>query len=163
MGLALHGDSVFVPTSDLHVMALDAKTGELVWDHTIASASQLTGAHPVPVAQRAAGGRRQGHPGRHRQLLAGGGFIVALDLNSGNEVWRFHTIARPGEPGGNSWNGLPLDKRSGGSVWHQGTYDPELNLIYFGVAPTYDTGPLLHPVTTRASPATRCTPTARSR
>ena len=75
-----------------------------------------------------------------------GGFILAIDINSGEEVWRFNTIARPGEPGGNSWNGLPLDERSGGSVWHQGTYDAELNLIYFGVAPTYDTGPLLHPV-----------------
>jgi alcohol dehydrogenase (cytochrome c) len=75
-----------------------------------------------------------------------GGFIVAIDGDSGDELWRFNTIARPGEPWGNTWNGLPLEKRSGGSVWHQGTYDAELNLIYFGVAPTYDTGPLLHEV-----------------
>jgi hypothetical protein len=52
-----------------------------------------------------------------------GGFIIAIDINSGKEVWRSNTIARRGEPGGNSWNGLPLDQRSGGSVWHQGTYD----------------------------------------
>ncbi len=75
-----------------------------------------------------------------------GGFIIAVDIETGEEIWRFNTIARPGEPHGNSWNGLSLDERSGGSVWHQGTYDPELNLIYFGVAPTYDTGPLLHSV-----------------
>jgi alcohol dehydrogenase (cytochrome c) len=75
-----------------------------------------------------------------------GGFILAIDLESGKEVWRFNTIARPGTPGGETWNDLPIDDRSGGSVWHQGTYDPELNLIFYGIAPTYDTGPLLNPV-----------------
>ena len=146
MGLGLHGDKVLVPTSDLHVLALDAKTGKLIWDHTI----------ETPVQGRS----RAGYQLRSAPFVVGdkvvqgvtssfvpkGGFILAIDVNSGEEVWRFNTIARPGEPFGNSWNGLPLDKRSGGSVWHQGTYDPELNLIYFGVAPTYDTGPLLHPV-----------------
>jgi alcohol dehydrogenase (cytochrome c) len=77
---------------------------------------------------------------------AGGNFIVALDANTGKEAWRFYTIARPGEPGGESWNGLPLEKRNGGSVWTAGSYDPQLNLAYFGVGQTYDTGPLLHPV-----------------
>lgn len=75
-----------------------------------------------------------------------GGFIVALDAETGKEVWRFNTIARPGEPGGDTWNDVPMDKRSGGSVWHQGSYDSELNLIYYGIAPTYDTGPLLHAI-----------------
>jgi alcohol dehydrogenase (cytochrome c) len=59
-------------------------------------------------------------------------------------LWHFHSIAQPGEPGGNSWNGLPLDKRSGASVWTAGSYDPQLKLAYFGVGQTYDTGPLLH-------------------
>jgi alcohol dehydrogenase (cytochrome c) len=77
-----------------------------------------------------------------------GGIILALDINSGKELWRFNTIARPGEPGGNTWNDVPLDQRTGGSVWDQGTYDRELNLIFFGVAPTYDTGPLLKRVST---------------
>jgi alcohol dehydrogenase (cytochrome c) len=76
----------------------------------------------------------------------GGNFIVGLDANTGAESWRFYTIARPGEPGGDSWNGLPLEKRSGGSVWTAGSYDPDLNLAYFGVGQTYDTGPLVHPV-----------------
>ena len=146
MGLGLHGDKVLVPTSDLHVLALNAKTGTLIWDHAIATEAE--------------GPRRGGYQLRSAPFVVGdkviqgvtssfvpkGGFILAVDLDSGEEVWRFNTIARPGEPLGNTWNGLPLEKRSGGSVWHQGTYDPELNLIYFGVAPTYDTGPLLHPV-----------------
>ena len=71
--------------------------------------------------------------------------IVALDAASGQEAWRFYTIARPDEPGGNSWNGLPLEKRNGGSVWTAGSYDPALNLVFFGAAQTYDTGPLVHP------------------
>jgi alcohol dehydrogenase (cytochrome c) len=76
----------------------------------------------------------------------GGQFIVALDAETGKEAWRFATIARPGEPGGESWNGLPLEQRNGGSVWVPGSYDPALNLAFFGPAPTYDTGPLRDPV-----------------
>ena len=72
-----------------------------------------------------------------------GGFIVGLDLETGAEQWRFHTVARPGSPGGETWNNLPLQARSGGSVWNSGSYDAELGLVYFGAAPTYDTGPLL--------------------
>jgi alcohol dehydrogenase (cytochrome c) len=161
MGIALHGDKVLVPTSDLHVLALNAKSGELIWNHEIAAATpaqarnrfQLRSA-PLVVGDKVI----QGVAG---SFAPGGGFVVGLDINSGKELWRFNTIARPDEPGGNTWNGLPLDKRSGGSVWHQGTYDAELNLIYFGVAPTYDTGPLLHrvadPAVTADALYTNCT------
>jgi glucose dehydrogenase len=55
---------------------------------------------------------------------------------------RFRTIPLPSEPGGNTWNGLPTEKRSGGSSWTPGSYDADLNLVYFGPAPSYDTGPL---------------------
>mgnify|MGYP003299918732 FL=1 len=79
-------------------------------------------------------------------MVPGGGFIVGLDLDSGDEAWRFHTVARPGEDGGNTWNDIPLEERSGGSVWVPGSYDVELDLVYFGLAPTYNTEPLLRPV-----------------
>lgn len=161
MGLALHGDRVFVPTSDLRVVALNARTGELVWNHEIASSRQESARGQYQLRSAPLVVRDKVIQGVTSSFSPGGGFIVALDINSGKELWRFHTIARPDEPGGNSWNGLPLDKRSGGSVWHQGTYDAELNLIYFGVAPTYDTGPLLHPVSdpgvTRDALYTNCT------
>jgi len=143
MGLSLTGHRVLVPTSDLHVLALDARTGGVLWNHAIAlepgqvrERLQLRSA-PLIVGNKAI-------IGVTASMAPRGGFIVGLDVDSGKELWRFHTIARPGEPNGSSWNGLPLDRRSGGSVWHQGTYDRELNLVYFGVAPTYDTGPLLH-------------------
>ena len=146
MGVALHGDKVLVPTSDLHVLALGAKSGELIWNHEIDTGTpgQARGQYQLRSAPLVVGDKVI--QGVAASFVPKGGFILAIDINSGEEVWRFNTIARPGEPGGNSWNGLPLDARSGGSVWHQGTYDAELNLIYFGVAPTYDTGPLLHPV-----------------
>ena len=68
-----------------------------------------------------------------------------MDAQTGREAWRFYTIARPGEPGGNSWNGLPVDKRNGASVWVPASYDQKLNLAFFGPAQTYDTGPLRNP------------------
>lgn len=146
LGLGLHGDKVFVPTSDQHVLALNAKTGELIWDHAIDLPSEGRGmggynlrTSPFVIGDKVI-------QGVTASFMPKGGFILALDVDSGDEVWRFNTIARPGEYGGDTWNDVPLDKRSGGSVWHQISYDPDLNLIYFGAAPTYDTGPLLHPV-----------------
>ncbi len=73
----------------------------------------------------------------------GGCYIVALDAKTGHEAWRFNTVARPGQPGGDSWNGAPLERRFGGSVWQTGSYDPELNLVYFGVGQTYVISSLL--------------------
>ena len=162
MGISLQGNKVLVPTSDLHLLALDASDGSLIWDHQIDTKSEASSGFrqyqlrtaPLPVGNKVIQGVTS-------SFVPKGGFIVAVDIDSGKELWRFNTIARPGEPGGNTWNDLPLDKRSGGSVWHQGTYDAELNLIYFGVAPTYDTGPLLHELdsegVTNAALYTNCT------
>jgi len=138
--IAIYEDKLFVPTSDDHVVALDVRSGAVVWD--------------VPVADYHVGWQTTGGPliakGKVLQGIVGqapgGGAIVALDAQTGKEAWRFHTIARPGEFGGDSWNGLPVEKRSGASVWTAGSYDPVLNLAYFGVGQTYDTGPLLHSI-----------------
>ncbi len=135
-GLAIAGDSLIVPTSDMHLVALDMKTGRLQWDHKV-DVGDETGhwfkSAPVIVNDKAIIGLTG------RQAVEGGDFIVAVDLQSGREAWRFWTVARPGEPGGDTWNGLPLEQRTGGSVWIPGSYDPQLNLVYFGPAPTYDT------------------------
>jgi alcohol dehydrogenase (cytochrome c) len=138
--LSIYRDRLIVPTSDDHVVALDVKTGNLIWDQEIADYKkgwQVTGGPLV-----AKGKVMQGVAGQS----PGGGVIVALDFETGKEAWRFYTIARPGENGGESWNGLPLEKRNGASVWTAGSYDPQLNLAYFGVGQTYDTGPLLHSI-----------------
>jgi alcohol dehydrogenase (cytochrome c) len=62
----------------------------------------------------------------------GGCFITGHDLDTGKELGRFHTIAHHDEPGGDTWNNLPDDKRAGGAIWEAGQYDPELNLTYWG-------------------------------
>lgn len=148
MGLALHGNRVYASTSDLHMIALNAKTGDLVWDHTIDL--------KIPDSQPAEEYRSRVFT-RSAPLIAGnmviqgtmgfrtskGAFIIGVDRETGKEAWRFNTIAWPGTPGGNTWNDIAVELRNGGSVWQQGTYDPESNLIYYGVAPTYDTAPLL--------------------
>lgn len=144
MGLALSGDKVLVPTSDLHVLALHARTGALIWDHTIrreADTAAVRGGYNLRSAPLVVGNKVI--QGVAASFVPKGGFLVAIDLESGEEVWRFHTIARPGSPGGESWNDVPLEGRSGGSIWHTGSYDPELNLVFYGTAPTYDTGPLV--------------------
>jgi alcohol dehydrogenase (cytochrome c) len=142
MGIALAGNKVLIPTSDMHVLALDNKTGALLWDHAITDRS--TGRIPLSLrgAPLIAGGKLI--QGINATMAPGGGFIVALDLETGDESWRFYTVARPDAPGGNTWNDLALEQRSGGSVWVAGSYDPELDLVYFGAAPTYDTAPLMH-------------------
>jgi len=137
--IALYGDKVYAGTSDLHVVALDIKTGAVVWDTPIGEAGpgvRITGGPLI------AGGRvMQGLVGR----MPGGAYLQALDAETGALEWRFYSIPRPDEPGGNTWNGLPLDERNGGSLWTAGSYDPETNLIFIGPAPTYDTGPMLIP------------------
>ena len=138
-GVAIFDDKIIVPTSDVHILALEAKTGRLIWDHEIDTQSETDfqlKAAPMVVNGKAIIGMTG------QTSVAGGNFIVAIDLESGEEDWRFYTIARPDEPGGNTWNNLSLEERTGGSVWNPGSYDAELNLLYFGPAPTYDTNSL---------------------
>ncbi|MDD9888760.1 MAG: PQQ-binding-like beta-propeller repeat protein [Gammaproteobacteria bacterium] len=141
-GIALHEDKVLVPTSNYHMVALDARSGEVIWDHAIDL--DTTQNYQVRSAPTVAGG--QVIQGMAASFIPGGGFIIAIDLETGTESWRFNTIPRPGEPGGNTWNNIPLEERQGGSVWNTGAYDPELDLVYYGVSPTYNTQPLLYPL-----------------
>jgi alcohol dehydrogenase (cytochrome c) len=134
--LALYGDKIYFGTSDVHVVALDVKTGALVWDRPITEPGSGFALSGGPLAAR--GTVMQGVNGQ----APGGAYIVGLDAETGEEIWRFHSIARPGSPGGDSWNGLPVEQRTGGSVWTAGSYDSTRNLAFFGPAPTYDTGPL---------------------
>jgi alcohol dehydrogenase (cytochrome c) len=141
-GIALHENKVLVPTSDLHMVALDARSGDVIWDHAI-EIGDNTG-YQLRSAPTVASG--QVIQGMAASFVPAGGFIIAIDLETGRETWRFNTLARPGEPGGNTWNNIPLEERQGGSVWNTGAYDPELNLVFYGVSPTYNTGPLLYPL-----------------
>lgn len=143
IGIALYADKVIVPHNDLDVVALNVHTGEVEWEQAISvpSTELNRGYYSLRGAPMVANGMVV--QGVGATIVPEGGFIVGLDLETGAEQWRFHTVARPDAPGGNTWNNLPLNERSGGSVWIPGSYDPELDLVFFGTAPTYDTGPLL--------------------
>ncbi len=139
-GMSIYGNRLFVPTSDAHVVALDAQTGDVVWDRQVGDLDaglRMTGGTLV-----VRGKVMVGTTGRHD----GGNYVVALDVETGEEAWRFGTIPAPDDPGGHTWNGIPHAARNGASVWVPGSYDPVHNLALFGTGNTYDTAPLRDPV-----------------
>jgi alcohol dehydrogenase (cytochrome c) len=133
--LAIYQDKVFAATTDAHLIALDARTGKVVWDTVIADTSRGYGNSSGPIV---IGGKIiQGLGGCDRykaQDKDQGCFISAFDPADGKLLWHFNTIARYGEPGGDSWGDLPNMLRVGSETWITGSYDPELNLTYWGVA-----------------------------
>jgi alcohol dehydrogenase (cytochrome c) len=140
--MALSGNKLFVATPDRHVIALDVKTGAVIWDTvgvdpvTAEGGPAMTGG-PVVVKDKVIIGLANCF------RVKGGCFITAFDANTGKMAWRFNTIPKPGEAGGDTWNGAPGEERFGSSVWTAASYDPELGLIYIGTAQTYDVTPLL--------------------
>jgi alcohol dehydrogenase (cytochrome c) len=134
--IAIYADRLFLPAGG-SVVALNMRTGAVIWDHAVGGPMEPIRFSGGPIVARGKVilGNVGGGPG--------GPFLVALDADTGKEAWRFYTIARPGQPGGNSWNGAPLDERTGGSVWIAGSYDAALDLVYFGTAQTYKIGLLL--------------------
>jgi len=129
--LALHEERVFVATQDAYMVALDARTGETVWETQIADYHQgyTNAAGPIVVEDKVINGING--CGRFFEESC---FITAHDVVTGEEVWRTFTIARPNEPGGDTWGDLPLVLRGGVDAWTTGSYDPELGLIYWGTA-----------------------------
>jgi alcohol dehydrogenase (cytochrome c) len=144
-GMALYRDRLYIGTSDANVIALDARTGRLVWDTRIGDTRVREGVAGGVLAAR--GKIMVGTTGTGVGAKPGGPQIVGLDAETGKVAWRVNTIAQPGEPGGDSWNGIPIEKRSGASVWTTGSYEPNTGLAFFGTGNTYDTGPLLPPST----------------
>jgi len=146
--LAIYRDRLFVPTPDGHLIALDIHSGRVLWDASVLN--PLATAHHLRI---------DGGPlVVHGKVIVGasgcytyhgGCFILAVDARDGKTAWRFDTLARPGQPGGDTWNGVPTDQRYGGSVWTTGSYDPDTHLVYFGIGQTYDTATLLQPPSSR--------------
>ena len=125
-GLAILGDTLYMAGVDAHLLAIDARTGTLLWNTTVANAASgyaMTVA-PLVVKDKVIVGVAGGEYGIR-------GFIAAYDAHTGKEVWRFYTTAGPGDPGRDSWGGDSW-MHGGGSVWTTGSYDPETNLTYWG-------------------------------
>jgi len=131
-GLAIYNDKVYVTTSDAHIYALDARTGKNVWDTVIGDRKQSnysTSSGPIIIKGMVVQGL--GGCAKYQEEKC---FISAYDAETGKEVWRFYTIAKEGELGGDTWGKLPNLFRAGGETWITGSYDPDLNLTYWGVA-----------------------------
>ncbi|HCA35175.1 MAG TPA: PQQ-dependent dehydrogenase, methanol/ethanol family, partial [Gammaproteobacteria bacterium] len=125
-GVALYGDKVYTATLDARVVALDAATGRKAWDTTVQDNNfgyYITMA-PLAIDGKILVGTSGGELGIR-------GFIVALDAETGEEVWRTYTVPSPGEPGNETWPGESW-RTGGAAVWVPGHYDPELGLAYFG-------------------------------
>src|SRR5687768_12716599 len=137
-GVAILGDTVFLASFDARIIAIDARNGRELWK------------------TEPAGDPKQGYAFTHAPLVvkdkviagtAGGefgvrGFIAAWDVKTGKEVWRFNTVPGPGEPGHETWSGDSW-MHGGAPIWVTGSYDPELNLTYWGTGnpgPDWDGG-----------------------
>ena len=128
--LAVYEDKVYINATDAKLYALDAKTGKVVWESDIA---------PPGKGFNETGGLIVAHGKAIVGLTLCRGqmphcYISAYDANTGKQVWKFTTIAAPGTPGGDTWANVPDDMRAGGETWIAGTYDPELNITYWGTA-----------------------------
>ncbi|MFB0613115.1 outer membrane protein assembly factor BamB family protein [Aurantiacibacter poecillastricola] len=133
--IALWDDMLILATSDLHMLALDARTGRPVWDVAIPDAENTrSNGGPLVADGVVMIGLATQRPG--------GGLIAAFDAQTGEHLWNFDTVAKSGTLGGDTWNEVPDAERQGGSVWTSGSYDAETGLALWGVAQTYDTGPV---------------------
>ena len=124
--ISLYGDYVIFATWDNFVVALDARTGRRVWqsnrggDLYVQNSSGPIVANGMVVA------------GSTCQVAGHGCYVTGHDVRNGEELWRNEMIPRPGQPGDETWGGAPFEKRWMTGVWGQLTYDPELDLLYYG-------------------------------
>ena len=144
-GVAILGESLFMGTLDANLIALDARSGRPIWKTKVADskAGYSITVSPLVVKDKVVIGVGGGEYGIR-------GFIAAFDAQTGKEAWRFYTVPGPGEAGHETWEACPPNsaglcdpegwKHGGGSVWVTGSYDPDLNLTYWGtgnVGPDY--------------------------
>jgi alcohol dehydrogenase (cytochrome c) len=134
-GVAILGHTLFMGTIDAHLVAVDARSGQLRWITKVAEAKERYSITHTPLVVK------------DKVIVGTGGgdgpirgYIAAYDAETGREAWRFYTIPGPGEPGNETWAGESW--RTGGvGVWNSGAYDPETNLVFFGTgnpAPVWD-------------------------
>ena len=129
--IAIYHDKIIQATTDARLIALDARTGEQVWETAVADNTQGFENSSGPIV--ADGRVILGLAGCAR-YIKDDCYISAHDANTGELAWRFNTIAKANEPGGDTWGELDDIFRAGGETWITGSYDPELKLTYWGTA-----------------------------
>jgi len=129
--IAIYGDMIYAATGDASIVAVDARTGREVWKTAVADPG--LGYFYVAGPIVAHGKLITGISGceRYKDDVC---FITGHDAITGQELWRTSTIARPGEPGGDTWGDLPLRFRAGSDAWIAGSYDAETNLVYWATS-----------------------------
>jgi alcohol dehydrogenase (cytochrome c) len=137
-GVGIWHSRIYMETDNAHLLCLDARSGHLLWDVAYTDGNRNYGATSAPlvVKDKVLVGTSGGDDGVR-------GFVAAYDTETGKEAWRFWTIPAPGEFGSSSWPGDSW-KLGGGTTWMPGTFDPQLNTIYWGTsnpAPDFDGGP----------------------
>jgi len=125
-GVSILGDTLFMGTIDAHLIALDAKTGQVRWKTQVAGSNERYAITHAPLVVRDS--VIVGTAGGDFGVRA---FIAAFDAKTGRERWRFYTVPATGEPGNDTWSGESW-KTGGAAVWNAGAYDPDANLVYFG-------------------------------
>ncbi len=139
-GVTLSGNKVFLGTLDAHLLALDAKTGKVIWNTVVGpntKAYAIT-SPPLPVKNMVLTGAAGGE-------YTTRGFIAAYDAETGKQIWRHYTIPGPGEPGYETWGVRGVAERGGTPTWLPGTYDPKLDTVYWGTGnpnPDWDSNSL---------------------
>jgi alcohol dehydrogenase (cytochrome c) len=134
-GVGVWKSHIYAETDNAHLFCLDSRSGNLLWDVAYAEGNKNYGATSAPlvVKDKVIVGTSGGDDGVR-------GFVAAYEAASGKLAWRFWTIPGPGEPGSESWPG-ELYKHGGGTTWMPGTYDPQLNSLYWDTsnpAPDFD-------------------------
>lgn len=125
----LYGDRLYIATHDAFLIALDARTGAVVWERKVGDweVGQHYSGGPMIIKGRVVAGMSGCY------LINTRCWLSAHDADTGEEIWRTYTIPGDGEPGAETWGGVPEEQRLGGSAWMPPSYDPELNLIFTGV------------------------------
>jgi alcohol dehydrogenase (cytochrome c) len=132
--LAIYGDKIIDLSVDDYVYAVDARTGKAAWQ------TQIQDYRKLPAAQTSGPITARGKifSGRACEYAVSGEacVVTAHDAATGKELWRFHTIPKPGDPGDETWGGIPYAQRKHVGTWMPPSYDPELNLLYIGTSVT---------------------------
>lgn len=131
-GISIYDDKIFVATSNAHLFAFDARTGRTVWETVIGDRSKgqyTTSSGPLVARGKVIQGLGACQTYREEKC-----FISAYDAATGKQLWRFNTVAQAGERGGDTWGTLPNLFRAGTESWITGSYDPALNLTFWGTA-----------------------------
>jgi len=126
-GFGMLGDRLFMVTLDAHLLAFDRKTGDILWDVLLADyrIGYTATLAPLVIDGKVIIGISGGeYPTR--------GFLEAYEPETGQRLWRLYTIPLPGEPGSETWPDAEVMARGGGTTWMTGSYDPQLDLLYWG-------------------------------